>query len=87
MRQQVYVFLPGQHAYLLTHFCPGCCVLVPLRRVEFMNEKVMETLQRTLDMMVAQIVTAKRMYRKMKQQMDEDDIAEDESDDDVKGKR
>lgn len=52
-----------------------------------MNEKVMETLQRTLDMMVAQIVTAKRMYRKMKQQMDEDNIAEDESDDDVKEKR
>ncbi|MFN9898324.1 MAG: hypothetical protein ACK55Z_05900, partial [bacterium] len=85
MRQQIYVFLACH--VLIDSLCPGCSVIVSLCRVEFMNEKVMETLQRTLDMMVAQIVTAKRMYRKMKQQMDEDDIAEDESDDDVKGKR
>ena len=50
-------------------------------RVEVTNELIMESLQKTLDMMVAQIVTAKKMYTKMKKQMHEDDIAEDDSDD------
>lgn len=49
-------------------------------RVEVTNDKVMESLQRTLDMMVAQIVTARNMVKKMKKQMqldENDEIAED----------
>ena len=49
-------------------------------RVEMMNDKIMESLQKTLDMIVAQIVTAKDMVKRMRKQMDmDDDIAEDDS--------
>ena len=49
-------------------------------RVEMMNDKIVESLQKTLDMIVAQIVTAKDMVKRMRKQMDmDDDIAEDDS--------
>ena len=49
-------------------------------RVEMMNDKIMESLQKTLDMIVAQIVTAKDMVKRMRKQMDiDDDVAEDDS--------
>ena len=42
----------------------------------------MESLQKTLDMMMAQIVTAKKAVKSMKRQMEEDQMAEDDSDSD-----
>jgi len=51
-------------------------------RVELVNEKIMESLQKTLDMMVAQIVTAKKAVKAMRRQIGEDTIAEDDSDSD-----
>jgi len=82
------------HAYTCTHFenalmcalscafANSLCFFFFLDSTELLNEKIMDSLQKTLDMMMAQIVTAKKAVKSMKRQMEEDQMAEDDSDSD-----
>jgi len=63
-------------------FANSLCFFFFLDSTELLNEKIMESLQKTLDMMMAQIVTAKKAVKSMKRQMEEDQMAEDDSDSD-----
>jgi len=66
-------------------FANSLCLFFFPDSTELLNEKIMESLQKTLDMMVAQIVTAKKAVKSMKRQMEEDQMAEDDSDSDDSG--